>query len=76
MFMNADGVLNSFKARAWVGHQLMSDDLWESNGFNEPDSIGTTQALLVINTALQVINYLNDEGVNEIWASVIGGVTT
>lgn len=37
VLVNADSVLNGYKARVWVGHQTMSDTTWDRNGFNIAD---------------------------------------
>jgi chitinase len=74
VLVNADSVLNGFKARIWVGHQPMSDDLWNENGFDLPDVGRTDAAMTVIRTTMQVISYLNDARVNAIWVSIVNTI--
>lgn len=74
VLVNADSVMNGYKARAWVGHQLMGNDLWTSNGFDIADSDHAEQAISTIRTAIQILSYLNDDDVNNNWATVINNV--
>ncbi|KAL4993981.1 hypothetical protein BDV10DRAFT_189441 [Aspergillus recurvatus] len=71
MLVNADSVLNGYKARGWVGHQPMSDDTWNSNGFDLADVDRTTGAITTIRTTMQVMSYLNDARVTANWATVV-----
>ncbi|KAL4812489.1 bacteriodes thetaiotaomicron symbiotic chitinase [Aspergillus spinulosporus] len=74
VLVNADSVLNGYKARVWVGHQPMSDDTWNSNGFDLADVDRTTGAITAIRTTMQVMSYLNDARVNANWATVVNTV--
>jgi chitinase len=74
VLVNADSVLNSYKARVWVGHQPMSDTLWTENGFDLADVGRTTAAITAIRTTMQVISYLNEARVNGNWATVVNTV--
>lgn len=74
VLVNADSVLNSYKACIWVGHQAMSDMLWNSNGYNIADVTHTEQAITSIRTAIQVTSYLNDRDVNDNWLTVVNDV--
>ncbi|KAA8652731.1 uncharacterized protein ATNIH1004_001636 [Aspergillus tanneri] len=74
VLVNADSVLNGYKARIWVGHQPMSDELWNSNGFNIADVQHVEGAINTIRTAIQVTSYLNDDQVNENWSTVVNDV--
>ncbi|KAJ5487608.1 hypothetical protein N7530_001908 [Penicillium desertorum] len=74
VLVNTDSVLNGYKARIWVGHQAMSDTLWTSNGFNIPDVEHTERAITSIRTVIQVTSYMNDDQINNNWATVVNTV--
>lgn len=74
VMVNAEAVLNGYKARIWVGHQPMADDLWNSNGFDLPDANRAAAAISTIRTAVQVTSYLNDDVINRNWAHILNDI--
>lgn len=51
--VNAESVLNSYKARIWNGNQPMADETWEENGYNEWNTAHSAENA---RSALGVIN--------------------
>ncbi|PHH89142.1 hypothetical protein CDD83_6593 [Cordyceps sp. RAO-2017] len=75
VMVNADSVLNGYKARIWVGRQPVSDQAWISRGFNRPDHQLADEAITSIRTTMQVFAYLNEPQVNDNWCRVVNDIS-